>query len=157
MAGFVGGSAALPVQIYRAVMSASDQGPITGGSYVNVEFDDLPVNSDGGTPLDTATGIFTVPAGMTGFWDIRSQIRIFDLDPDRTYTFTVEKNGGGFDGVIAILIADSTAHSMTAAWRAELAAGDEIKVTLKCAGTYNATMIDGNSAYSWVDYTYFPR
>ena len=140
MATLSGGSGNfLPTECFRAVMNASDQGPITGGSYVDVLFDLLPVNTKtGSSPLNTGTGIFTVPAGMDGTWDIRAQLRLFDLDPDRQYTFTIEKNGAAsFEGVISILIADSTAHSIGGAWRAELSAGDEIVVTVKCAGTYN--------------------
>ena len=157
MASFTGGAAFKPTECFRAVMDASDQ-PITGGDFVDVLFDLLPVNTKGGSPLNTVTGVFTVPAGMGGTWSIQAQIRLFDMDPDRQYTFTVEKNGADpFEGVISILIADSTAHAMGAAWRVDLSAGDEIVATLKCAGTYHSTKIDGNSAYSWMDFTYFPQ
>lgn len=151
-------SPSLPTECFRAVMNASEQGPITGGSFVDVEWDLLPVNTKGGTPLNTSTGIFTVPTGMGGTWDVQAQLRLFAMDPGREYTFTIEKNGASpFTGVIAILEADTDEHSIGAAWRAELAAGDEIVATLKCTSGYDLTKIDGNGAYSWIDYTFHPR
>lgn len=148
-----------PTECFRAVMDESEQGSITAGSYHDVLFDLLPVNTKGGTPLNTSTGIFTVPSGMAGIWDIQAQIRLFALDPGRQYTFTIEeKDADPFNGVIAILDADAEQHSITAAWRVELSAGDEIVATLRPAGSgYDDTKIDGNAAYSWMDFTFHPR
>ena len=148
-------SGARPVEMIRAVINASEQGPFTGGSFHDVIFDALDLNTAGGTPLNAATGVFTVPAGMAGTWDIRSQLYLFVMNPSAQYQMTIDINGSL--AAKTMITADTSAHFFAAQHMAELAAGDTIQATVKAGGSYDLTKIDGNSAYSWIDFKYYPR
>ena len=158
MAGFVGGSAANPIEVFQAVISASNQ-QFNGGAFEDVIFDALPLNSVGGTPLNLATGIFTVPAGMAGYWKLESQLYMYTMQVNTQYQMRidVDSGGGGVTVSRTILEADTVKHFFTCSYLGSLAAGDQIGVRVKCGASYNLTEIDGNTIYSWFSLTYYPR
>tara|TARA_R110000824_G_C15008460_1_gene657018 strand:- start:100 stop:576 length:477 start_codon:yes stop_codon:yes gene_type:complete len=158
MAGFVGGSAANPVEVYQAVIAASNQ-PFDGGSFEDVIFDSLPLNSVGGTPLNVATGVFTVPAGMAGYWKLESQLYMYTMQANNQYQMRidVDSGAGGVTVSRTIVQADTVSHFFSCSYLGSLAVGDAIGVRVKCAGSYDLTEIDGNSIYSWITFTYYPR
>tara|TARA_R110000824_G_scaffold102050_5_gene242183 strand:- start:2186 stop:2656 length:471 start_codon:yes stop_codon:yes gene_type:complete len=142
--------------LYRCVISASDQGPITGGSFEQVVFDALDVDSVGAVPapLNVATGEFTIP--KTGLWMINVQIYCFTMNPSAVYTLTIDVNG--VTAARSVATVDGTAHIFGAQLLKSLTAvSDKVTIKLKAAGSYNLTMIDGNSVYSWMDLVYHPQ
>ena len=147
-------ASAYKADLYRCVISANEWGPFAGGSFETVVFDQLSQNSTGaGTPLDTGTGVFTIP--KAGYWVISSQCYLFTMNPSSLYQFTIDVNGAQVAKSMAT--ADTTTHFFSAQIMANLAANDLITITVKAAGSYNLTKIDGNSVYSWFDLIHYPQ
>ena len=158
MAGFVGGSAANPIEVFQGVISASNQ-QFDGASFEDVIFDALPLNSVGGTPLNVAPGVFTVPAGMAGYWRLESQLYMYTMQANTQYQMRIDVDygAGGVTVSRTIVQADTVSHFFSCSYLGSLGVGDASGVRVKCGASYDLTEIDGNSIYSWITLTYYPR
>lgn len=93
-----------------------------------------------GTGYDPATGVFTVPAGQAGFWDIRSQLLKYQEGVETIQNINIKVNGTVVATGSAYASGTTTPKSLAYPFVSrilKLAAGDLVTITTTSIGVGN--------------------